>query len=608
MQFFRDMSVRTKLFGGFGGVLLLTTVLGVMMITQIGSVNATAHTVAARDFPSVVMIDKVATTLNDYNAMTYQGMIQTTPSVRAADEAGAAQDATTIDGYLSSYAKYAGPGQDTTDWHAVQRQWAAYQMKNKPLLAANVTSDAAIQALVGTLDDQTFTPLQNLVGSWSVVGQKIAAAGTRASASTYSSARTLGIGLLVLVLMIGMGIAFLVSRSIKQAVDIVLERLTSIREHCIKYLSEGMEAFAAGDLTRSYTPVTKPIENPSKDEIGQVATAVNAVRDRVVASLEAYNKTAERLRETIGRVAQTAGSVGSSSRQMVSTSDETGRATGEIAQAVGDVAQGAERQVRMVEAARHSAEDVTRAVTESAESARQTAEVAQETRKIALEGVGAAEQANEAMRSVRDSSQAVSTAIGELASKSEQIGAIVATITGIAEQTNLLALNAAIEAARAGEQGRGFAVVAEEVRKLAEESQGAAAEISSLIGAIQEETTTAVSVVEDGARRTEEGAGVVELTREAFQRIESSVDEMTARIEQIAAASQQVAASANSMQQSIAEVAAVAEESSASTEQVSASTEQTSAAAQQIAASAQELSGNAEELNGLVAQFKVTAG
>ena len=109
------------------------------------------------------------------------------------------------------------------------------------------------------------------------------------------------------------------------------------------------------------------------------------------------------------------------------------------------------------------------------------------------------------MRAVRDSSTAVSGAIRELSSKSEQIGAIVETITGIAGQTNLLALNAAIEAARAGEHGRGFAVVAEEVRKLAEESQRAAAEISDLIGAIQAETTHAVGVVETApsAPRTE---------------------------------------------------------------------------------------------------------
>jgi len=211
------------------------------------------------------------------------------------------------------------------------------------------------------------------------------------------------------------------------------------------------------------------------------------------------------------------------------------------------------------------------------------------------------------MRSVRTSSTEVSEAIRELAAKSGQIGQIVQTITGIAEQTNLLALNAAIEAARAGEQGRGFAVVAEEVRKLAEEAQRSAEEISALIGAIQADTSRAVQVVESGAQRTHDGAAVVEQTREAFLAIGSSVENIAARIEQIAVGSELTLVSAQTVQDSISEVAVVAEESSASTQEVCASTEESSASAEQIAASAQELSDNADALNHLVAQFKLTS-
>jgi len=271
------------------------------------------------------------------------------------------------------------------------------------------------------------------------------------------------------------------------------------------------------------------------------------------------------------------------------------------------VTQGAERQVQLVLAARQSADEVTRAVADSAAQASGTAEAAHAARQVAEEGVAAAEEASEAMRAVRDSSHEVTAAIRELAQKSERIGAIVHTISGISEQTNLLALNAAIEAARAGEQGKGFAVVAEEVRKLAEESQNAAEEISGLIGAIQEDTATAVTVVENSAERTEQGTTVVIRTREAFQRIGDSVQDISGRVEQIAAAAEQIAASAETMQESISAVASVAEQSSASTEEVSASTEQTSASAQEVAATAQQLAGSAEELTRLVARFKLAA-
>src|SRR5215813_1318837 len=117
--------------------------------------------------------------------------------------------------------------------------------------------------------------------------------------------------------------------------------------------------------------------------------------------------------------------------------------------------------------------------------------------------MAAVEKATAAMKSVNESSVAVTDAMKALAEKSEQIGGIVETITGIAGQTNLLALNAAIEAARAGEQGRGFAVVAEEVRKLAEESQQAAVTISTLIEEIQTETERTVQTVEQGAQQAQ---------------------------------------------------------------------------------------------------------
>jgi methyl-accepting chemotaxis protein len=467
-------------------------------------------------------------------------------------------------------------------------------------LAGNAREAVTIQT-VGNL-----TPSNALPVEFTKLRDTLATTESNSAAAVHSSASTgtlivLAISALAVVLLVVLVLPMI--RSIMAGVNHVKDRVDAIAEAMAVRLRPGLDALAGGDFTVHLEAGTKPEDVQRRDELGDIMRTTEHMRQAIIDCYGAYNLSTEQLRKLIGEVSSTAASVDGSSRQMASTSDETGRATAEIAQAIEHVAQGAERQVQVIATARRAADEVTAAVTRSAAQAEQTAEVAARARESAQQGVGAAEQANSAMQSVKDSSQAVTEAIGELAGKSVQIGAIVQTITAIAEQTNLLALNAAIEAARAGDQGRGFAVVAEEVRKLAEDSQNAAHEISELIGAIQNETDSVVRVVGDGAKKTADGASVVGQTREAFLSIGAAVEDMTARIEQIAAEAQQITASAATMQESIGEAAAVAEQSSASTEEVSASTEQTSASTHEIANSAKELAQTADTLEQLVARF-----
>ena len=208
------------------------------------------------------------------------------------------------------------------------------------------------------------------------------------------------------------------------------------------------------------------------------------------------------------------------------------------------------------------------------------------------------------MDAVRESSQAATAAITQLGQKSDQIGGITRTITAIAEQTNLLALNAAIEAARAGEQGKGFAVVAEEVRKLAEESQGAAATISALINEIQSETASqwpSSRPARSARRRARSSSRRPAWPSSPWAR--ACRDERPHRGDH--RRGDEIASGAQAVRENITVAATIAEESSAAAEEVSASAAGDLRPTQMFAASASELALSADGLAELVGRFRL---
>ena len=195
--------------------------------------------------------------------------------------------------------------------------------------------------------------------------------------------------------------------------------------------------------------------------------------------------------------------------------------------------------------------------------------------------------------------------VHSLRDSSQKIAEIVSLISGIAGQTNLLALNAAIEAARAGEQGRGFAVVADEVRKLAEQSEGAAKQIADLIHKNNEQIMATVNRMDRSKSEVASGVVLVNAAGQDFSDISKSVSELSSQIRDISASVQEMAAGSQRIIQSVKDIQTVSNKTAGDTETISAAMEEQSAAMQEISASSTELARLAGTLSTAVNRFRV---
>lgn len=223
-----------------------------------------------------------------------------------------------------------------------------------------------------------------------------------------------------------------------------------------------------------------------------------------------------------------------------------------------------------------SSEEMSQTVMEVARSANGISQSATQTAKTARDGEAIVGRAVTEVREIAATVNGSAELVQSLGERSQQIGEIVGVINEIADQTNLLALNAAIEAARAGEQGRGFAVVADEVRKLAERTAHATAEISTMIKAIQDEVAKAVGAMNDATDKVDSGVRLSAEAGSALHNIVKSVDDLQLMVQQIASAADEMSATSDQISKDIESIAQLSKESSANSDNTaSASREMT---------------------------------
>ncbi|MFM5753481.1 methyl-accepting chemotaxis protein [Aeromonas veronii] len=290
-----------------------------------------------------------------------------------------------------------------------------------------------------------------------------------------------------------------------------------------------------------------------RDTVGRVrdiAARVNAQdlsqhieivgQDELAAISRDYNVTLETLRTLMRRVRENGVTV-------VESATEIEARTSRSQEVIADQ-QGETHQVAT------AIKELAATSQDMAGNALQAARMTQEAQNVVGQGEDVVERTIKAIDHINREVLRTADTIGQLEQQCSQIGGVISVIRGIAEQTNLLALNAAIEAARAGEQGRGFAVVSDEVRSLANRTQGATVEIQQMIEQLQSGARASVTAMSAASHEAQEGVGLAQEAKQAFGAITEKVDRMVDTNAIIASAIEQQGAVVNEIERNVVRI------------------------------------------------------
>jgi methyl-accepting chemotaxis protein len=316
------------------------------------------------------------------------------------------------------------------------------------------------------------------------------------------------------------------------AVAVLMSTLLAASQLLIRFLLSHLNTLkdvmlhveSSGDLAARV-----PLE--SRDEVGQMASAFNAMQT-------GYQRI-------VGTVAQAAARLDDGASRLASS--------------MGEVRQGMLGQQSQTDQAATAITEMTATVHHIADHARETRDQSQHADRLASDGHRVVAQVEKSIASLSSGVQQTAEMIGQLAADSQRINGVVGVIHSIAEQTNLLALNAAIEAARAGEMGRGFAVVADEVRSLAKRVQDSTNEITRMIGDLQGMTRDAVEFMQESSFKADDCVREAREAGLALDAITDAVAQMRESNTQIADAAEQQSGVAEELARSVTGIRDVTE-------------------------------------------------